>query len=428
MRNLHLHISIVALILYLTGCNNGKTFNIESISLPKLELPTLSNYRLDPALPIPKNITSKSSISESLLTWRALESKEIVGYRVFKQDNSTKEYKLVATKKDRLSTHYIDKNLLPDHLYRYKISSFTKDGRVSNLSHSVEVVTKPTISVIKSLKAISNLPNRIKLEWDIDFKDSIIEKYIIKRDDGSNKWREIGSVNGSLAAEYFDYDVLSGKSYRYIVVALLHNGVYSKPSITVKANSKHLPLAPKEILATDHLPRKIEITWKDPNKNSSRDIVKYNIYTSSYQDVLFSLSDTTSNPYYIDSIKSDNKEIFYKITAVDSDGLESVLAQKSTRGVTKKSPSRPIINSALIKDGKVVIRWSAGSKEITSYYVVKKYWDGVVYKKLKITGFDSTTFVDDKIKLGKSYKYTVVGVDSNGLDSTSSREVTIVVE
>jgi fibronectin type 3 domain-containing protein len=51
-----------------------------------------------------------------------------------------------------------------------------------------------------------------------------------------------------------------------------------------------------------------------------------------------------------------------------------------------------------------------------------------VYKKLKITGFDSTTFVDDKIKLGKSYKYTVVGVDSNGLDSTSSREVTIVVE
>ena len=428
MKNLQQIILWIALVLLLSSCTK-KDFNFQTLKLPKFNLPELSSYKLDQSLPMVTNIKYRSSSSEVVLEWTPVQSREIDGYRVFRYNNLDKKYELVGSKSDRTSSHFVDNKLLPNRLYQYRISSFTKDGRVSNATPPITTQTKQNIPAVSGLKAQSDLPNKIKLSWDIYSHNSAIQRYIIQRSEKQPQWDNIGSADDSLSVEYFDYRVISGKTYFYRVIAMAHNSINAPASIPVSAHSKSLPLAITNIMATDNVPRKIKLTWQDPNlKKNDRQIARYNIYTSVYQDTLYTLHAYTTQKFYIDKVGIDNKKIYYKITAVDSDGLESLKQKKPAVGSTKNHSKQPMINSIKTQDGKNILTWTRGSKNITQYYVIKKYWDGIIYKKLKITGITSTTFVDNKIKLGKTYKYTVVGIDSDGIESKPSREVGTIVE
>ena len=418
----------IALILSLNSCSK-KDFNLQTLKLPKFNMPNMSNYTLDRKLPMVKNLQYRSSMVEVVLEWIPVQSKEIDGYRIFRFDNTKNSYNLIGTKSYRASSHFVDNSLTPNTIYKYRVSSFTKDGRVSNATNPIIVKTKSTIPPVSGVVAQSNLANRIKISWNIYPKNSLVKKYIIQRSDKSTIWDDIGSVDDSLSVEYFDYKVKSGQPYFYRVVALTHNAIFSPLSNKVQAHSKSLPLAVKDIMATDHIPKKVQLKWSDPNlEKADRQIARYNIYTSLYKDTLYTLHAYTSNLFYTDIVKNDNQKIYYKVTAVDSDGLESLKQKEAKIGSTKANPKRPVINSTLIKDGKIILTWIPGNRNIRNFYVVKKYWDGIIYKKLKITGITSTTFVDSKIKLGKTYKYLVVGVDSDGIDSVQSREVEIKVQ
>lgn len=428
MRNSLQVIFWIALAIIVSGCTK-KDFNLATSKLPKLNMPNLSSYKLDKNLPMVTNLQYRSSMTETVLEWTPVYSKEVSGYRIFRFDNAKKKYTLVGTKSDSASSHFVDNSLNPNKEYQYRISSFTKDGRVSNATDPITVKTLTNIPSVIGVVAKSNLANRIKISWNIYSKNSQVKRYIIQRSDKPASWENIGSADDSMSVEYFDYKVQSGKIYFYRVVALTHSGVSSPSSNIVQANSKPLPLPVKEIMTTDHIPKKIQIKWTDPNLGKTdREIVKYNIYTSIYKDTLYTLHAHTTKPFYTDTVKADSKKIYYKVTAVDSDGLESLKQKDAKVGSTKDNPKKPVINSTLIQDGKIVLNWTAGSKSIKQYYVLKKYWDGVIYKKIKITGISSTTFVDSKIKLGKTYKYVVVGVDSDGIDSVESREVAVKVQ
>jgi len=428
MKSYLLSIFLIALTILTTGCSK-KDFQLGNISLPKLNLPNLSSYKVDANLPIPQNIDYRSSMSEVVLQWDPLNNKEIAGYRIFRRLPSQKKPELIGTKSNRSSNHFVDNKLEANNSYIYSISSFTKDGRVSHLSVEKAAQTIAGLRPVNNLKTKNNLPHSIKLIWDIHPQNSLIQEYIIKRSSDLKSWEKIGTLYDSLSVEYFDYDIINGKKYAYTVIAKSFDGIYSPPSQVVSGTAKPLPLAPTMVMATSDIPKKIKLSWKDPNiPTTNSKIVGYNVYTSLYKDTLFSKHTTVTTPYYIDPVKTDSQTIYYKITAVDSDGLESPKAKKSISGNTKAHPPKPIINSTTIQGGKVIVRWTQASNDIKSYYIIKRYWDGVIYKKVKITGIKGNIFVDPKIKLGKSYKYSVVGVDSDGIDTDSSREVEINVQ
>jgi fibronectin type 3 domain-containing protein len=410
---------LAVLILLFSGCGD-KGYNIAGIKLP-----TFSEKRLDKSLPRVKNLKAVTSMTEVALEWTPLtDYKDIAGYRIFRSDNRG-EYKLIATIPDRFRSHYTDRNLYQNVRYTYKISSYTNDNRVSLTSTAHAAKTKRRISPPILLSVSKNLPNRIKLIWR-PHSDRATSSYIIERMEvGLKGYESIVSLDDRLTVEYIDKDIKPAQRYKYRIRARSFNGVISAPSKSMEGYSKKLPNAIKWVKATDNLARRIDIIWKDTNTPGTID--HYNIYSSHLKDTLFTLLGSTKETKFTDRFDSDGVTRYYKITAVDIDGLESTRGIISTLGMTVGASRGPVINEAIARDNSFYLRWSDPDGKARSYTVVKKYWDGWRARKIKITDFKSTSFTDTKIKPNVTYTYYVISVDKHGIESIPSREVSLSI-
>jgi fibronectin type 3 domain-containing protein len=397
--------------------------------MPAINLPYLSKFKVDRTLPRIQNIRYRSSMDEIVLKWDVVHRRDIAGYRILRYIPKIKIYKVIDSVNDPVANSYVDSGLLPNSIYHYRISCFTKDGRVSIASKDIVARTKYTLTPIKNLKATSNLPKKIKLTWSIYNKNSIIRDYTIYRSDyNSMNWKDIATIKNSMAVEYIDYDIVDGKTYLYKVIAHTFNDISTPSSNIAMAHSKPLPLTPQiTVPPTQTEPRKIKITWFDPNQD--RNIVQYNIYTSSFKDTLYSKHAKSYHRYFIDNIPKDGQIVYYKVTAVDIDGLESPLAKEGKMGRTKPNLPAPTIIEYRLVDGRVIIKWRPPTRKIRKYIVIKRYYNlYLIPKILKITNITKTIFVDKNIKLGKTYKYQVIGIDSDGIPTKPSKEISVEVK
>jgi len=418
--------------MILSGCTRND-LNFKNLHLPSgISIPSIATFKVDRTLPRVKNLRYRSSADEIVIEWDVVSDKQIAGYRVLRYDPSAKDYKVIKTINDPISNHYVDTDLKLNTQYDYKVSCFTKDGRVSVASDTLRAKTIYTLKAIQNLKAKSNLPKRIKLDWTLYEQNKLIKFYTVHRSDKKNiDWSTIATLENSLAVEYIDYSVIDGKSYVYKVVGHTYNNIPTPPSNIVTAHSKPLPLTPQfSVPPTTNEPRKIKLVWYDPNKDDkSRHIVKYNIYTSLFKEALYTKHASTINNYYIDNIQEDGKTIYYKVSAVDDDGLESPLQKEPAVGRTKPNSNAPTITEYTIIDGRVVIKWIPPARGIKSYTVLKSYRSNfLIPKTLKITGIKGTMYVDKDIKLGNTYKYQVIGIDSDNIPTKPSREITIKIK
>ena len=449
MKNLIQTILLIGLITLFSGCSQKNVFNTGNFKLPNINLHSFSRFKVDPNLPIVRNIKYRASASKIILEWDRVTDKQIVGYRVLRQDDKSKEFIVINKINDSALTYYVDTNLIPNKTYTYSISCFTNDGRVSQAIYKIKAHTIYNLLPITELRAISNLPKKIKLKWHLYPKNAYISYYSILRASNTKdaKFKEVGRAKNPLAIEYIDYNIVDGASYLYKVVGITNTNIPTPPSNIVKANSKPLPLPPMNLTASIDLPRKIKLVWYDPNKYNK--IVAYNIYTSLFKDTLFEKYKTVYNHFYIDDIGSDGKIIYYKVTAVDEDGLESPLPKNATMGSTKPNPSSPKITEYKLANNKVIIKWlPPQNTNIKEYIVVKKYFNKYFLPKtLKIKG-DFTPldgshlenifhkvvssgykiFVDKDIQAGKTYKYQVIGVDTDGIQTKPSRQISITIK
>jgi len=414
--------------MILSGCSKNY-LNFRDIKLPAINIPYLTKLKVDRNLPTVQNIRYRSSMSEIVLEWDIVPSKEITGYRILRYDPKIKSYRVIDSVNDPVANHYVDTKLQPNRTYTYKISCYTRDGRVSLASKAIIAKTQYTLQPIKNLSAMSNLPKKIKIDWSLYPQNKLIKYYSIHRSDGnSTNWEEIDTVDNSLAVEYIDYSIVDGRTYSYKVIGHTFDNVPTPPSNIATAHSKPLPLPPRiTVPPTTNEPRKIKIVWFDPNKD--RTIVKYNIYTSIFKDTLFTKHASTTKNFYIDNVQEDGKTVYYKITAVDADGLESPLPKKAAMGKTKPNSKAPTITEYTIIDGRVVIKWIPPSRNIKKYTVIKKYFNKFfIPKTLKITDIRGTMYVDKNIKLGKTYKYQVIGIDNDNIPTKPSREISIEIK
>jgi len=426
MKNYLLSIFWIALALLSSGCSQNN-FNLRDIKVPAINIPYLTQFKVDKRLPrVTGRIKYRSSMREIVLQWKPVRSRQIAGYRILRYNPKIKSYEVIDTVNDPVANHYVDTRLQPNKTYSYRISCYTKDGRVSLASDPVTAKTTYNLQAIKHLTAINNLPKKIKLTWAFYPQNKLIKYYAIFRsDNGSSNWEKIGTADDSLAVEYIDYSVKDAKTYYYKVAGYTFEGVPTPTSNIAYAHSKPLPLTPKATI-TKTEPRKIKIAWYDPNQN--RKIIYYNIYTSYFKDTLFTKHATTSNKYYIDNVQQDGKTIYYKVTAVDEDGLESPMPKVAAKGQTKPNSSAPTITEYKLVDGRVVIRWYAPVRGIKSYTVIKKFYGKYFLPRiLKITDIKGTMYVDPDIKVGKTYKYQVIGIDQDNIPTKPSREISITI-
>jgi fibronectin type 3 domain-containing protein len=395
------------LIFLISGCAgfNGPKRPIIDSSIPKIdELKTLSD------------------ITEIGLEWSPIYDLRIEGYNIYRTEvnNNSGLFEKIAVIDDRYVSHYVDTKLTPQTGYIYKISAFDKSKQESEPSAPIRVYTKTTIEPVPFARAMTNLPNRIKIIWR-PHPSERISSYIVERNDiGSNKWEQISIVNGKLSAEYIDAGLKDGKTYRYRVKAKTYDGVISLPSQIIEAQTKLLPPVIENLQATRDLPKKIAISW-DPSSHPEASY--YNIYRASKLSLFYSRIVKTNKTTYEDTIQEDGASRYYYITVVDKDGLESPRQNVPLLGATLEAPSAPAINVIKHDGGSILIGWKDTSSRAVKYQVVRTSKGSVLTYK-NITG---NTFVDKNVTSEVEYSYTVAAVDNNGLVSKSSEKAVMLI-
>lgn len=418
MKKQILTLSLAILVLIFNGCS-GKEYSIGDIKIPRF-----AEKRLDKKLPRVQGLKAVTDMSQVALEWQPIIDKQIAGYRIFRGD-SRNRYKLIATLSDRYESHFTDNNLNPNIKYTYKISVYTKDGRVSMTSTTETAITKDRLVAPIIIEASKALPKRIKLIWRIH-PNELTRSYIIeKKRQGERDFSTIANLKGRLTVEYIDKDIQPAQIYHYKLRAKSYNGIVSAPSKTVSGYAKKLPNMITWIKATDNRPRLIDIIWKPTN--APEKISHYNIYSSTLKNTLFTFLASTKEPKYTDKFDSDGITRYYKVAAVDHDGLESPQNLVATMGKTIGASRGPIINSATVKNNAIFLKWSDPDGKARRYTVVKKYWDGWRAKKIKITDFRSTKFTDTKIAPNTQYTYYIISVDKFGIESMPSKEVVLSI-
>jgi len=398
----------IASLLVFSGCQTTPTAPVKP--------------RVDPSLPTVTGLKVLSDVTEIGFEWTPKYDERVAGYFVYRSNPKEQSTKLhrVATIKDRYSSHFVDTKLLPQTKYYYRFSTFSKDKRESVPSEMITISTKRMISSVSFLKAIVGLPNRVKVIWrPLDYP--MVESYIVERNDlSSMDWKKIATVQGRLSAEYIDSGLKNNYLYKYRIRVKTFNGLTSAPSQIVEASTKPLPPIVQNVRATHDLPKKIDLTW---DVSSRPDISYYKIYRAPTSMFFYSYHAKTKENRFEDLINENGKSYYYKITAVDKDGLESLKQPSPIVGSTLTVPMAVSINSIRQDGNSVMLSWMANDDRAVSYNIKKEY-DGKIQN---ITGLRSFSYQDRDVIPGIEYKYSVVAIDKYGLESKPSEPIVISI-
>ena len=152
--------------------------------------------------------------------------------------------------------------------------------------------------------------------------------------------------------------------------------------------------------------------------NKLPDAKQYKIYSSSINGY-FTLLGVTHKNFFIDKLNKSGVTKYYKVTAVDKYGIESMMPENPVMGSTLSLPATPVVS---IMRGIQSVKFILSSPDGRAVkYLIKKD-DGT--KIVKIHNVKNG-FVDKNIKSDVTYKYKIYSVDNHNLLSEPAKvEVT----
>ena len=325
MKNLMKTILLTTSILLLSGCTNV----MDSINPP-------TKPKVDNSIEV-VNYNSIRTIPDMInvgFEWEKVNDPRVIGYNFYRTeiDKGSKELKLVKVIDNKYATHYVDKGLEPKTRYAYQISSRIAGGIESKTTDAYIVQTLPRIVPVDFVQAISNLPNSVKLVWN-PHPDKRVGYYRIEKYNTLiNQWILLKTIKNRLQVEYLDTGLDNNTSYKYRVKAFSFDDVESAPSKVVVAKTKPLPVSPTNVRTTNN-PKKIVVSW---GASPTNDVVKYVVYRSNFRLLGYTkVKEVNTNTFeYIDNTENTGKSYYYKVLAVDKDGLESSSGVEPVHGLS----------------------------------------------------------------------------------------------
>lgn len=355
--------------------------------------------------------------------WKSvMEDPRVEGIHVYKKELASKEKlnKHYDTIENRFVTHYLDEDVQPETEYSYVFKTYSKDSQ-SNPSLEIIAKTLPVLASVSWIHVLQEMPRSAKILWR-PHTNQIVEDYIIERKTlADDRWKELDRVEGRLQAEYIDTKLEDSHVYKYRICAVTYNDIISAPSKEVKVLTKALPLSINNIVASNDLAKKIVLTWE---QTSIADFANYNVYRARSIDGSYSLMHSTKDTEFIDSFEEDGKDYFYRVSVLDTDGLESRNDTKSVHGKTLIKPVTPSLVALKMVGQTIEIHWNSSDPRVKSFVVEKsKKLSWIESVKEEFVDIQSTVFIDTKVEPLTTYYYKVYAVDAFGIRSEASMQV-----
>ncbi len=407
-------LAIILMTLYFSGCTKQPDVPAKDVIDKSLATPVINGH-----------ISEMTAIA---FEWKSVNDPKVKGFYIYRSNQNDKDKKLkrIAEIKSPYATHYVDTGLKPNTSYAYRFTSYNADKARSVGSKTYHASTLPRIPSVSFFRSIGNMPRSAKLIWR-PHTDTQIKAYEIQRKlKEDTKFKTVATVQGRLNAEYIDTALKDNKTYQYRLFAITYDNIKSTPSEIATVVTKPLPDIVQNIQATHELPRKILLSW-DPSQREN--LAYYKIYRSSSRDTGYDYHVKLTETSFNDKIDEDAKVYFYKVTAVDSDGLESLMQKNPVKGMTLAKPKTPLSFSGVIKGHKAVLSWKKADNEARSYTLIKTKKESWLKSTIrKIKNIQEESFTDREILPDVSYEYQVSAVNQYGIASEPSEPVSLVLK
>lgn len=309
-------------------------------------------------------------------------------------------------------------NLLPNTLYEVK-------ARVKGLctglpcagpySASVYFRTQMDFPPKVVLRNENNCPWFVGIHWDVPERWNEIEEFIIQRSFNNVSWEVIGSVHAG-TRDFYDLNVLSGRTMYYTVSSRNSTGTRKSDVLTVNVLPYQNPKAPinvnsDQVNKTNH---SLLIKWENPVEDTycRTDIRARTILRYERESQPGELKYIEVPPYYnaavIENLNEKEAVEFYVWYMSDQDKKSDFGGGRDTTLGPPKAPKDLIIVSYkdALNNSINGLSWKPGSKD-SEYYIVETSTDSVNFNLLgKIKG-SYNSLPHFPISEGQKYFYRV---------------------
>lgn len=220
--------------------------------------------------------------------------------------------------------------------------------------------------------------------------------------------------------------------YITLVLLLILTAACEREGTTEPIDDGRAPSMPAGINVYGARDGEVGIEWR---RNTEPDISGYNIYRS--------ISDTsnpvkvgfTSVDFFVDDSLEYDSTYYYRITAIDNSGNESIfslpVSATPTNIYTPLRPQGVVINARNWNDSlSVVLSWvPSGETDIAGYEIYRDTLSNFTPDSSNLHSFTTEpVYTDTKnVELLKDYYYTILTVDKGGLKSSKSTIVNDVI-
>ena len=387
-----------------TGAAVGKTYYYRVKAVNSVGTSGYSNIvsgKAKAAAPAAPSVTAgNSSTGKPRLTWKAVSG--AVSYRIYRSESRGTGYSLLGTTS---STSYVNTGAAAGKTYYYRVKAVNRDGMASGYSNIVSGKAKAAAPAAPSVTAGNSSTGKPRLTWKA--VSGAVSYRIYRSESRGTGYSLLGTTSST---SYVNTGAAAGKTYYYRVKAVNRDGMASGYSNIVSGKAKAAAPAAPSVTAGNSSTGKPRLTWK-----AVSGAVSYRIYRSESRGTGYSLLGTTSSTSYVNTGAAAGKTYYYRVKAVNRDGMASGYSNIVSGKATLPAP---VLNIGLsVSSGKPMLAWDA-VPGATSYRIYRSTSRGTGYSLLATT--TSTSHVNTSAAKGTTYYYRVKACNAAGLSPYSN--------
>ncbi|UZO79830.1 hypothetical protein NBT05_12810 [Aquimarina sp. ERC-38] len=309
-----------------------------------------------------------------------------------------------------------------EYQYRVKgISPFGEVGPPSDIVKGQGVKALGFTPGIASVK-LSETEDTVLLIWE--FPEEGMEQlshFELNRSDKVRGGYQVHTPNISKAQRQIEVGNLQAINYFNITAVGVDGSKRGSFPKMVQLDDSTPPAIPIAITGTIDSTGVVQLQWQ---QNLENDFLGYRVFRANMENEEFTqvTVEPISKSSFTDtvSVRLLNNTIYYKVQAFDKRYNPSEFSEVAA--IKKPDiipPTQPVFGSFLVEEGKVILKWIASSSEDalkTLVYRKEKgkedIWELVAEKAIAETKFEDTSIVP-----ATTYLYTILTMDSSGLES-----------
>ena len=274
-------------------------------------------------LPVLQSVTWIHSVNgmprAAKILWRPHANQRVKSYIIERKTLENGEWKRHAEVQGRLNVEYVDEDLKDHFTYMYRVLVRTYDDIISTPSEIVKVTTKALPKEVSNITASRDLPRKIELHWSKSDAADFSRYYVYRSNKAESGYELIAKLHNNTFVDEIGKD---GEQYFYRISVVDKDGLESNyQDQSIQGLTLLKPKAPA-MFEAKLKENKVELRWNKVDDRTKSYTVAKRFKVGLFEEINEDFPGIVGKKF-IDSNIEPNQTYFYKVYAVDVNGIKS---------------------------------------------------------------------------------------------------------